>query len=448
MYIYRPSDIFAAARDEAEIDNFLNNDVYKFLMLDFILANPEYRDLEVERKMKIRSDDVKTALVIPKEALIEQLDAIKNLKWVSEADISYMRWMKWPTWQPLFSEETLSFLENFELPDYELWTDWNWNYELTFRWPWASSMMWEIFWLKIINSLYLYNYVKKEKLTNVEFNQIINETLHRLYEDIKIFKQNPWVTFSEFWTRRSASTDFQRIVFEILSWSLPGQCLWTSNVMISREFGQANPRWTNAHELRMILTALYDDPEKIVNTMYDVDRKWMKHFPWLWILLPDTYWTSFYFDNCPEDILKWHDWARFDSKNPNIAIPEYVNWLLENWQNPKEKMWIPSDWLWAWEAWDIFSKNQSSLWKLTFWIGTNLTNNTKWTWPRNEQKYWPFGSFSIVVKPSRVKRPDWTWMSCVKLSDNPTKATWEPERVKFFKQIFWDKWQEKKEVLV
>jgi len=96
--------------------------------------------------------------------------------------------------------------------------------------------LWEIYGLKIINSLYLYHYTKKEKLTNVEFNQIINETLNRLYKDIKIFKENPELTFSEFGTRRSASTDFQRMVFDILSSSLPNQCLGTSNVMLSREF--------------------------------------------------------------------------------------------------------------------------------------------------------------------------------------------------------------------
>jgi hypothetical protein len=29
----------------------------------------------------------------------------------------------------------------------------------------------------------------------------------------------------------------------------------------------------------MIPTALYDDPQEIIDTMYDIDRQWMKHFP-------------------------------------------------------------------------------------------------------------------------------------------------------------------------
>lgn len=69
-------------------------------------------------------------------------------------------------------------------------------------------------------------------------------------------------------------------------------------------------------------------------------------------------------------------------------------------------------------------------------MGTNLTNNTKGTWPREKESYGPFGSFSVVVKPMEVQRPDGTWTSTVKLSDNPNKAMGSQERVTLFKNIF------------
>lgn len=445
--IYSPKDFFAVARDEAEVNNLLNTDIYKFMMLDFVLANPEWKNIQVKRKMTIRSKDIKTAFVIPESALIEQLESTKNISWVSEADLSYLRWMTRPDWNRLFQEETLDFLKHFRLSEYQVGTDENGNYELEFIGPWATSILWEIYWLKIINSLYLYHYIRKEKLTNVEFNQIINETLHRLYSDIEIFKQTPEATFSEFWTRRSASTDYQRMVYEILSWTLPEQCLGTSNVMIAREFWLANPKGTNAHELRMITTALYDEKDDIVNAMYDVDKKWAKHFPGLSVLLPDTYGTSFYFENCPEEVFLHHNGCRFDSKDPKIAIPEYVDWVLKRWWNPQTKLWLPSDGLSAKDVVEIHSLHKNSLGKLTFWVGTHLTNNTKWTFPR-EEKYGPFWSFSVVVKPSEIQRSDGTWVSCVKLSDNPTKAIWEPQRVELFKEIFWNNGMNKKEVYV
>lgn len=76
---FTPQNCFAVARDEAEIQSLLNNDVYKFLMLDFILEHPEYRETEVRWKMKVRNSDVKLANVIPEGALREQLNAARAL---------------------------------------------------------------------------------------------------------------------------------------------------------------------------------------------------------------------------------------------------------------------------------------------------------------------------------------------------------------------------------
>lgn len=78
--LYTPRDIFAAARDEAEVSNLLNTDMYKFMMMDFILAHPEYKDVNVRRDLKIRSKNVRTADVIPERALREQLEATKAIQ--------------------------------------------------------------------------------------------------------------------------------------------------------------------------------------------------------------------------------------------------------------------------------------------------------------------------------------------------------------------------------
>lgn len=445
--IYTPTDFFAEARNEAEVTSFLNNDLYKFMMLDFILAHREYKDLIINRKMTIRSKDIKTAFVIPERALIEQLDAAKNISWVSKKDLEYLGNLKRPNGSPLLKQATLDFLKDFKLPDYNLSIDENNNYELAFIWPWSTSIMWEIAGLKIMNSSYLYNYIKKAWLSNSEFTQIINTTLSRLYSDIDIFRQNPWVQFVEYWTRRSASTLFQKKVYEILRNEIPEQCIWTSNVLLSSEFWTL-PKWTNAHELRMIPTALYDNPQEIINAMYQVDRERAEHFPEFAILLPDTYGSSFYFKNCPRDIFESHIWCRFDSKDPLIAIPEYVDFVLKNGWDPLKKVWMPSDGLNATSALENYNKNYSQVWKLPFGIWTNLSNNTKGVFPKEKETFWPFWSFSVVIKPHKVQRPNWTWVSCVKLSDNFTKASWDKERVELFRKIFGQDWAEKKEVLV
>jgi nicotinate phosphoribosyltransferase len=445
---YTLQNSFAPARDEAEVQSLLNNDVYKFLMLDFILAHPEYRDLNVRWKMKVRNQDIKLANVIPEAEFRAQLDATQAISGVSPADISYLRGMTSTTGRPLLREETLQFLETFRLPEYSLGSDGVGGYDLFFEGNWATSMMWEILALKIVNSLYLYNYAKKAKITPVEWNKIMTRMMGRLYDDIDTIKADPRITFSEFGTRRAASTDIHRQVLEILQSELSGQCTGTSNVMLAREFGQNNPRGTNAHELRMIPTALQDAPQDIIATMYNIDRQWMAHFPELAILLPDTFGTSFYYKNAPRDIIEGHIGTRFDSKDPIIAIPEYVDFLLANGQDPSKKMGIPSDGLDAKSIRDITARCSGKVGKLTYGWGTGLTNNTKGLFPREKENFGPFGSFSVVIKPDAVQRQDGTWTSCVKLSDNPNKAMGSPDRVELFKKTFGMVGMEKQEVSV
>ncbi|MCH2189169.1 nicotinate phosphoribosyltransferase, partial [Candidatus Gracilibacteria bacterium] len=238
-----------------------------------------------------------------------------------------------------------------------------------------------------------------------------------------------------------------RIVNQILQKELPDQYMGTSNLMFAKEL-DAKPIGTNAHELRMIPSALYDDPQDIIDEMYNIDIKWQKHFPDLAILLPDTYGTTFYQKNAPKSIIVDHTGNRFDSKDPMIAIPEYINWLVANGQDPMTKAAIPSDGLNAQKAVDITKAFKGQIGMLAYGIGTNFSNNTKGTWPRETEPFGPFGSFSVVVKPSRVKRPDGTWVSTVKLSDNPDKAVGEQQRVQKYKDVFGAEGFQREAVLV
>lgn len=87
--------------------------------------------------------------------------------------------------------------------------------------------------------------------------------------------------------------------------------------------------------------------------------------------------------------------------------------------------------------------------KLAYGWGTGLTNNTKGLFPAEKEKFGPWGSFSLVIKPDAVWRPDrGEWVSCVKLSDNPNKAMGSRERVEFFKNTFGVSGMEAKKVEV
>ncbi len=92
------------------------------------------------------------------------------------------------TGRRLLREETLHFLKNFKLPEYQLENDGNGGYNLSFERTRATSMMWEIPALKIINSLYLYHYAKKANVTPSEWNGVMTRMFARLYENIDTIK--------------------------------------------------------------------------------------------------------------------------------------------------------------------------------------------------------------------------------------------------------------------
>jgi nicotinate phosphoribosyltransferase len=92
--------------------------------------------------------------------------------------------------RPLLKEETLTYLQNFRLPEYQLENDGQGGYDLVFEGSWAESTLWEIYALKIVNSLYLYHYAKKAKITPVEWNGIMTRKTARLYDDLQIVKDS------------------------------------------------------------------------------------------------------------------------------------------------------------------------------------------------------------------------------------------------------------------
>ena len=59
-------------------------------------------------------------------------------------------------------------------------------------------MMWEIIALKIINALYISQYIRKTNISDVEFSEMMHQVSGRLFEDIKTLETAPETTFSEF----------------------------------------------------------------------------------------------------------------------------------------------------------------------------------------------------------------------------------------------------------
>jgi nicotinic acid phosphoribosyltransferase len=117
---YGLSDVFPSVNNKCEVQTLLDTDMYKIMMLDFILANPEYKDLVVAWKMTVRSKDIKTAEVIPETELIEQLEMTKKLPGISDEEYKFLENHTLPNGNKALEESTLEFLQTNPLCDYTL----------------------------------------------------------------------------------------------------------------------------------------------------------------------------------------------------------------------------------------------------------------------------------------------------------------------------------------
>jgi nicotinic acid phosphoribosyltransferase len=115
---YELSDIFPSVNNNCEVQTLLDTDMYKVMMLDFILANPEYKNLVVTWKMTVRSKDVKTAEVIPEAELIEQLEMTKKLPGISDEEFKFLENHTLPNGDKALKNSTLEFLQTNPLCDY------------------------------------------------------------------------------------------------------------------------------------------------------------------------------------------------------------------------------------------------------------------------------------------------------------------------------------------
>ena len=79
-------------------------------------------------------------------------------------------------------------------------------------------------------------------MSDIEKDNIYAIGINRLYEKIKILKQYPGITFSDFGTRRRAGRLWQEYVVRTIAKELPNQFVGTSNVKLAMDLG-LYPSW-------------------------------------------------------------------------------------------------------------------------------------------------------------------------------------------------------------
>jgi len=425
--------------------NLLDTDGYKITMLYYIWKY--YRDVKVVFELINRDKHIPVAEVVDEWELRAALNHMLDLR-LTRTEMTLINGTN-VYHQRMFPDEFITFLANFRLGPYELSREGN-QYHLRFPADWPYASMWEIYAMAIVMDLYFFSL--ERRMSRSELTEVYARAVVRHYDELRAIKANPNIMLIEGGTRRRHNYDWHKFTLEAGREILGQQLTGTSNLRLAFKYDM---EWkgTSGHELQMVTNALVDDPKEKIAMQYKVCAEWQSLYgPGLRVMLPDTFMSDQFFRNAPDDLLR--DWAasRQDSGDPfkygdEIVIPEYTKRGID----PCSKIIIFSDGNKA-KIMDEIERHFHGRVISRFLQGTFFTNNFGGLHPNPDacvpglapltwkEVYKPFSLVCKVVEASG--RP------CVKLSDNPAKATGPKKAVEESLAVFGADHRVLQEVLV
>ncbi len=476
------------------VRSLLDTDFYKLLMQQWIWEL--HPNTVVTFTVRCRTAGVRLADHISEADLRAQLDHARTLSYCSN-ELIWLRGQSFYGETNIFKPGFLRALERYQLPEYRLAMV-DGDYQITFTGPWWQVSPWEVPALAIVSELYSRAMLKP--FTAVQLQQTYARAEVRLADKMQRvagwrdqqsrFRQSyadhcararehgqpdpgeggalyPDINFTDFGTRRRHSFLWQEhcvlTAREIMGPAFTG----TSNVLLAYRHG-IEARGTNAHELPMVFAALAraahpEDPQKLVESQYSFLHSWGNYYPQaLRLLLPDAYGTSQWLRNAPQEFAWWRG-ARPDSKAPEAAAEELIQWWLRQGQTPeqvRQKLIIFSDGVdilldqprgyglgdTTRNSPDVIMLHEqfSKRVQVGFGVGTNLTNDF-WgcapppvTWKSNHLR-----ALSLVCKVTHVNGHP-----AVKLSDNARKRSGPADEVAHYVGVFGEEGVEDVELVV
>lgn len=395
------------------IKSLLDLDFYKLTMGQLVFYL--YALVPVKYAFKNRTKKVSVPKFVKKSDLERELDHVIRLP-LTDEEINYLRNLKIFGIR-IFQESFLEFLRNLILSPYSLKKAGS-EYQLEFSGPWALAIYWETLALSIINELYYRALMKK--MTEKEKLELFERGRARLEAKIEILLKHPWITFTDFGTRRRFARWWQEEVVATLAERLPKtQFLGTSNVYLAMKYN-LTPIGTLAHEMFMVMSGVMHDDDDFIRASHNqVLKDWADFYqPVLLTALTDTYGTKFFFKDMTAEQARLWKALRQDSGDPIAFGEKAIQFYCTHGIDPKEKLLVFSDGLDINAILKIANHFKDRI-NVTFGWGTNLTNDLG------------LGALSLIVKAVE---------SCgygtVKFSDNLAKATGKPEDIEKFKRIF------------
>jgi len=401
------------------VRSLLDTDFYKLLMLQMIWGM--YPKVDATFSLINRSP-VRLADEIDIGEMREQLDHARTLRFSKKE----MIWLGGNTFygrKQIFEPEFLSWLEDFRLPEYNLEKR-DGQFELTFAGPWMYTTLWEIPALAIINEL-------RSRSAMKAFGPFALDVLYarakaKMWDKTELLKKLPGINISDFGTRRRHSFLWQRWCVEALKEGIGDAFTGTSNVKLAMDT-DLEALGTNAHELPMVLAALADSEGELRAAPYKVLQDWQRYYGGnLLIVLPDAFGTAAFLRDAPDWVADWTGF-RPDSAPPIEGGEKIIAWWRRMGRDPKKKLLIFSDGLEVDTIIDTYRHFEGKV-RMAFGWGTNLTNDFEGCAPT------PTAGLNAISLVCKVTEAD--GRPAVKLSDNPEKATGDPEEIRRYLRVF------------
>lgn len=402
------------------VRSLLDTDFYKLLMLQMIWGL--YRDVDVTFSLINRTTTVRLADAIDEGELRAHLDHARTLRF-TQKELIWLAGNSFYGRTQIFAPDFLAWLAGFQLPDYELERE-DGQYRLSFHGPWTHTSMWEIPALSIVNELR--SRAALRGMGRFALDILYARAKARLWEKIERLQHLPNLRLSDFGTRRRHGFLWQNWCIAALKEGLGEKFIGTSNVLLAME-NDLEAIGTNAHELPMVLAALADTDADRLHAPYRVLEDWQSYYSGnLLVVLPDAFGTEAFLSRAPDWVAQWTGF-RPDSAPPIEGGERIMNWWREKGIDPKEKLLVLSDGLDV-EAIEQAYRHFDGRVRLSFGWGTNLTNDFSGCATDDRPGLEPI---SLVCKATAANgRP------VVKLSDNPKKATGEPNEIKHYLHLF------------
>jgi len=382
------------------ITSLLDTDFYKLSMHQIVLH--QFTDTMVRYKFKCRSKDVKFS----KQCYDRITNAIYRLDDLSltRDEAGYLRTIRF------LKPDYIEFLAMFRfMPDRHIRIG-NHDGELHLEivGPWLNTILYEVPVLAIIN---------EEYFRDLSGNKTV-DPLPNLNPKIKFVQDlgDCDFKFADFGTRRRFSYDVQNTVVSELARKLPGSFVGTSNVLLAYKLG-LTPIGTMAHEYLQCHQAMH---YKLADSQKMALENWAKEYRGdLGIALTDTINMDAFLRDFDRYFAKLFDGCRHDSGDPFVWCEKLVNHYHQLGIDSRFKTAVFSDGLTIPKAIALYEIFRNKI-KMSFGIGTNLTNDVGYT------------PLQIVMKVVECNG-----QPVAKLSEDPGKQMCENESfVGYLKNVF------------